>query len=90
VNNTEPNKVALRNIRHFEEKNRDYATCLTFRNYPPNTPFYVFFSTNIRTEFFKYAAHSPFFYLQNFVYFIVLHFLVPVIIRILHTGCAKI
>ena len=28
--------------------------------YPPNTPFYIF-STNIRTEFFKHAAHSPFF-----------------------------
>ena len=36
------------------------------------------FSTNISTEYFKHAAHSPFF-LQNAVYFIMLHFLVPVL-----------
>ena len=35
------------------------------------------YSTNIRTEFFKHAAHSPFFPLQNAVYFIILPFLVP-------------
>jgi hypothetical protein len=64
-------------------------TALTFRNrvslyigrahrYAPHTPFYIFFSTNIRTEFFKHAAHTPFFSLQNAVYFIMLTFLVPV------------
>ena len=37
------------------------------------------YSTNIRTEYFKHAAHSPFFSLQNAVYFIMLHFLVPVL-----------
>jgi hypothetical protein len=31
-------------------------------------------STNIRTEYFKHAAHSPFFPLQNAVYFIMLPF----------------
>jgi thiosulfate reductase cytochrome b subunit len=36
-------------------------------------------STNIRTEYFKHAAHSPFFPLQNVVYFIMLPFLVPVL-----------
>ena len=36
------------------------------------------YSTNIRTEYFKHAAHSPFFPLQNAVYFIMLPFLVPV------------
>ena len=36
-------------------------------------------STNIRTEYFKHAAHSPFFSLQNAVYFITLPFLVPVL-----------
>jgi hypothetical protein len=34
-------------------------------------------SIDIRTEYFKHAAHSPFFPLQNAVYFIMLHFLVP-------------
>jgi hypothetical protein len=43
---------------------------LTFKNpiyigqayhYPPDVAFYIFFSTNISTEYFKHAAHSPFF-----------------------------
>ena len=38
------------------------------------------YSTNILTEYFKHAAHSPFFFsLQDAVYFIMLPFLVPVI-----------
>jgi len=40
---------------------------------------YIFFSTNISTEYFKHAAHSPFFFLQNAVYFIMLPFLVSVL-----------
>ena len=41
--------------------------------------FIYFFSTSISTEYFKHAAHSPFFSLQNAVYFIMLSFLVPVL-----------
>jgi hypothetical protein len=37
------------------------------------------YSTNIRTEYFKHAAHSAFLLLQNVVYFIMLTFLVPVL-----------
>ena len=39
------------------------------------------YSTNILTEYFKHAAHSPFFFfsLQDAVYFIMLPFSVPVI-----------
>ena len=37
------------------------------------------YSTNILTEYFKHAAHSPFSSLQDAVYFIMLHFWVPVI-----------
>jgi hypothetical protein len=33
------------------------------------------YSTSIRTEYFKHAAHSPFFPLQNAIYFIMLPFL---------------
>ena len=40
---------------------------------------YVIYSTNIRTEYFKHAAYSAFFPLQNVVYFIMLPFLVPVL-----------
>jgi hypothetical protein len=37
------------------------------------------YSTNILTEYFKQAAHSPFLSLQDAVYFIMLPFMVPVI-----------
>jgi thiosulfate reductase cytochrome b subunit len=37
------------------------------------------YSTDIRTEYFKHAAHSTFSPLQNAVYFIMLPFLVPVL-----------
>ena len=38
------------------------------------------YSTNTLTEYFKHAAHFPFFFsLQDVVYFIMLSFLVPVI-----------
>ena len=37
------------------------------------------YSADILTEYFKHAAHSPFFSLQDAVYFIMLSFLVPII-----------
>jgi predicted membrane protein len=47
------------------------------------------YSTNIRTEYFKHAAHSPFFPLQNVVYFIMLLFLVPVLFTFYIQGVLK-
>jgi hypothetical protein len=41
---------------------------------PSEHPILYIFSTNILTEFFKHAAHSPFFSPQNAVYFIMLPF----------------
>ena len=57
--------------------------------YPPNAAFNIFFSTNISTEYFTHATHSPFFsskcrLLHNATFF------GSCIIHILHTGCAKI
>ena len=46
----------------------------TFRRYILNI-----YSTDILTEYFKHAAHSPFFPLQDAVYFIMLTFLLSVI-----------
>jgi hypothetical protein len=50
----------------------------------------MYYSTNIGTEYFKHAAHSPFFSLQTAVYFIMLPFLVPVLFTFLHTGVLKL
>ena len=46
------------------------------------------YSTDILTEYFKRAAHSPvFFSLQDAVYFIILSFLVPVIFTFKYRVC---
>ena len=47
------------------------------------------YSTNILTEYFKHAAHSPGLSLQNAVYFIMLSFLVPVIFTFYIQGVLK-
>jgi len=50
---------------------------------------YIFFSTNISTEYFKHAAHSPFSSSKCHLFRNVTFFGSRVI-HILHTGCAKI
>jgi hypothetical protein len=57
--------------------------------YPPNVAFYIFSSTNISTEYFKHAAHSPFFSSKCHLFHNATFF-GSCIIHILHTGCAKI
>jgi predicted membrane protein len=47
------------------------------------------YSTNIRTEYFKHAAHSPFFFFFYVVYFIMLTFLVPVLFTFYVQGVLK-
>jgi hypothetical protein len=46
------------------------------------------FSTNISTDYFKHAAHSLFFF-QNAIYFIMLHFLDPVLVTFYIQGVLK-
>jgi hypothetical protein len=50
--------------------------------------FIYIFSTNISTEYFKHAAHSPF-SLQNAVYLIMLLLLVPVLFTFYIQGVLK-
>jgi hypothetical protein len=57
--------------------------------YPPDVTFYIFFSATINTEYFKHAAHSPFFSSKCHLFHNA-NFFGSCIICILHTGCAKI
>jgi thiosulfate reductase cytochrome b subunit len=50
---------------------------------------FFIYSTDIRTAYFKHAAHSPFFPLQNAIYFIMLLFLVPVLFTFYIQGVLK-
>ena len=60
------------------------TAALTSRHYILNI-----YSTNIHTEYFKHAAQSPFFSLQNAVYFIMLPCLVPILIAFYLQGVLK-
>ena len=48
------------------------------------------YSTNLLTEYFKHPAYSPFFFLQDAVYFTMVSFFGSRNIHMLITGCAKI
>jgi len=47
------------------------------------------YSTNTGTEYFKHGIYSPFFSLQNAVYFIILTYLVPVLFTFYMQGVLK-
>ena len=57
------------------------CVCVSYRTANSRRCILNIYSTHILTEYFKHAAHSPFFFfpLQDAVYFIMLSFLVPVI-----------
>jgi hypothetical protein len=84
----------------LENMPEEIQVSLTFKNrallyigwvyrYPPNVIFYIFFSTNISTEYFKHAEHSPFFSSKCRLFHNAAIF-GCCIIHILRTGCAKI
>ena len=70
-----------------------YELCVLYigraYRYPPDVAFYIFFSTNISTEYFKHAAHSLFFS-SKCCLFHNATFFGTCIIHILRTECAKI
>jgi hypothetical protein len=63
-----------------------YRTCITL---PSRCCILYIFSTNTSTEYFKHAAHSPFFSSKCRLFHNAKCFC-SCIIHILHTGCAKI
>ena len=62
------------------------------RTAPLNSKGFVLYiySTNVGTEYFKYALYSPFFSLQNVVYFIMLTCLVPVLFTFYLQGVLRL
>jgi hypothetical protein len=64
--------------------------CRTGTPLPSKNPILYIFSTNLRTIFFKHAAHSPFFLSSKCHLFHNATFFGACIIRILHTECSKI
>jgi len=50
---------------------------------------YIIYSTNTGTEYFKHDIYSPFFPLQNAVFFIILTYLVPVLFTFYIQGVLK-
>ena len=51
---------------------------------------FIHYSTNIGTEYFKHAAHSPFFFPSKCSLFHNANCFGSCVIHILYTGCAKI
>ena len=51
---------------------------------------FIYYSTNTRTEYFKHAAHYPFFLSSKCRLFHNATFFGSCVIHILYTGCAKI
>jgi hypothetical protein len=94
-----PSACNLRERDNWGDPDVDGRIILTFsrlmtyicRTSPLTSRRYILYiySTNIRTEYFKHAAHSPFFSLQNAAYFIMLPFFGSCIIHILNTGVLK-
>jgi len=52
--------------------------------------FYIIYSTNIGTEYFKHGIYSQFFSLQNTVCFTILTYLVPVLFTFYIQGVLKL
>ena len=67
-------------VGFFKSSRFFVSFCMSYRTANLQMLHFIYYSTYIRTEYFKHAAHSPFFSLQNAVYFIMLPFLVPVLL----------
>jgi len=65
------------------------CVCVLYRSANLQTLHLNIYSKNVHTEYFKHAAQSPFFSLQNAVYFIMLPCLDPVLFAFYLQGVLK-
>ena len=66
------------------------TTYMSYRTANLQMLHFIYYSTNIRTEYFKHAAHSPFFFSSKCHLFHNATFFGSCVIHILYTECAKI
>ena len=92
----------IQGVSNSCSRKRLYSDFVSFNRLKPNDAYigrtaplisrrcilYIY-STNIRTEYFKHVAHSPIFFVQNAVYFIILSCLVPVLFAFYIQGVLK-
>jgi len=63
-----PQYIVLFCVSYLTFKNRaSYIYIERVYRYPPDVAFYIFFSTNISTGYFKHAAHSVFLFKMPFI-----------------------
>jgi len=66
------------------------STIVTYRTDNLQSCILYIYLTNIGTEYFKHGLYSPFYSLQNAVYFIILAYLVPILFTFYKQGVLKL
>jgi len=84
------NSLLASDMHFYSLTPNDYYSCRTAPLTSRRSILYIY-STNILvgTEYFKHGIHSPFCFLQNAAYFIILTYLVPVLFTFYIQGVLK-
>ena len=66
------------------------CVCVSYRTANLQTLHFIYYSTNISTEYFKHGVYSPFFFSSKCRLFHILTFLVPVLFTFYIQGVLKL